>query len=567
VLFGYATAIDGDRKAKRKEQWEEAIAEKKSEIEKLEQAMVERTKRVLTTRFGTSDRGNDSALKKSVSGIWDAEINVDPETAQEETTIAAQKREQTTGDRLGRFIEYPVGHHSYPNPPSIPYLDPTKNHCLPPQSLWSKKVIRVLDNQMWTNKKTYNVELCMARLVLELCIASGLSELQGEHLESLPLPIRPYAALSKDEAKSLARQLELELITLHSFTGEVDPVRRGFLVPIPQYRNDYSERTEVFNSRLAGVLGSRKFLNSDTVATICADIMASIGRPDTQSVNHLLVAFTRFERHDLMKSTVSTIYDGHFRPNELTCATILRFYRQQKDEKRFMEYISLMRGKRGGLMLAKPHFKTFLHPEASRGRCIPAGSRIIQAVTPSPLTYLEMIMGLAQLVGIEKTWAFCNNLASYGWGLDFSCIYMLLFKSAVESATGLSQVLWAEAERLASFGHHLPKQLYALMIAIHKLENDKDRSWELFEDCLSQHPEQEFHILELVHERMKLIKRTRIAEKDVQQQTIDHLEEAFNQTIVTSEAETGPAIAQQETFDQHEEFNETIITANVAVVP
>jgi hypothetical protein len=393
---------------------------------------------------------------------------------------------------------------------------------------------------IWAKKKTYGVEICMARLVLDLCQAAGLLGLPEDQLESLPSSIRPYASLSSEEAQNLSQQLELELITLHSFKNlnEMSVVRRNFCVPLPQYRNEYSARTEQFNQGLARICSRKTYLSTQNVANICAHVLNSRGRPDIQSVNHLLVTFNRCQRNDLLKPTISLISDGHFRPNEITCASILRFYRQQNDEIRFMEYIALMRGEQGALMLARRHMKTIMNSEPSQGRIIPVGKKLLQGVTPSSLTLLEMIMGLAHFVGIEKTWTFCTNLGTLGWGFDYACIYMLLFRSSVESVSDICEEVWKEAEKLSALGYRLPKRLYALMIAIHKLENDQDRSWFVFEECIKQHPANELSLLVMVQERMRLIKQTRLAEKKVQQQVFDQLEaeEQFGPTAMPAQA-------------------------------
>jgi hypothetical protein len=179
--------------------------------------------------------------------------------------------------------------------------------------------------------------------------------------------------------------------------------------------------------------------------------------------------FNNKQRPDLVDMAFDWMLDARLRPNELTHCQFLRSYRSRHDEHKFMTYVSLMRGMKSGLMMAD-RMPDFLLPRM-QGRVFPiheGGSRMVQAASPSPLVFLEIIQGLINFCGIRRTWDVCQNFVAYGWGYSYACLRMLIHQSAVESAWDTGVRWWEEADKLVSQGYPIPASLYATMLAFYR---------------------------------------------------------------------------------------------------
>jgi hypothetical protein len=205
-------------------------------------------------------------------------------------------------------------------------------------------------------------------------------------------------------------------------------------------------------------------------------ILQSPASPNIDTCNLLLIIFNKQERHDLVDITFDWMVDTRLRPNEMTHVEFLRSYRRRNDEPRFMTYISLMRGMKSGLMMAD-RLPDFLLPRM-QGRVFPVhegGSRLVQAVAPSPLVFNQIILGLLNFCGVNRTWDVCQNFVEYGWGYSYNCLRTLIIRCAIESAWDAGLRWWAEADKIVSQGYPIPQALYTAMLAFYRIaEKNED---------------------------------------------------------------------------------------------
>ncbi|KAF2667932.1 hypothetical protein BT63DRAFT_415448 [Microthyrium microscopicum] len=564
MIFGYATAIDTVRRVQRRKQWEEAIAQKKKEVEAAEEAVAQRAQELLKARFGITVEdpalGNtkDSPLEalkslentdskiiqlasenevlevqfskvskdhasrnskeiQSGHSAIDALHSLEAELADAHDAVEAieRDRDSQSGNRLGSFSLY-RWKPEMPSAPNIPGREGVAVHNLPPQSPWARPRPRHLGPPArWTWKKLRTVEICTARLVLQLFQIAGFTDQPREIVESLPQSVQHYASLSRQQSDFALQQLELELFRLHSFVNDEDEplAHLQFDVPIPRFNPNHSFETKSL-LKLSSIFHEKGAITPSTIARISAELLASEEPPTIHTVNCIFTAFLRHKRLELTEPLVSMLFDANLRPNEITCSSVLRHYRRAGDGDQFMQYIKLMRGQDRGLMLAKPWFKTINNLHKSQGRCFMLGTnKVVQATVPSPLTFLEIVLGLVQFAGLDTAWKFSLDLMPFGWTLDFPCIYILMFQAGVDATYDYCHEIWRQADRLSIHGHSIPKRLYALAIAVHHMEDQPDRCLTLFKESSNLYPDSEIEMMEMARERIKLIKQYRLVNK------------------------------------------------------
>jgi hypothetical protein len=504
-LFGIATAIDGKNKKARKEQWDEAIANKKEEVVRLRQQVELRASGLVESNHAIST----STSTRTTDDDDDESLELNKAIAAVSQFLVA--RDNVTSRRLEQLLQFPWW--SSRKPPDIPSLSNIKRWSLPPQSPWAPEPRRRQMRTPWTPKKSYTVELSVARFVLKLFQAFELLGMQGQELDQMPRRLRPYAALTTEEAEDVLQQMELEqmdiMILDHAHVPSALKLER--FLPTYAIHLDDSLYENLTTMKIKSLSQTDDIISPWAIAHLADVLLSSNRAPGIYSINQILYSFVKSQQEQLVGPVIDLLNDGHYRPNEVTCACVLRYYRQTNDRASFMEYLGKMRASNGHLMTTnRPVYADAVDEDlkASQGRLVRfgnLGNKMAQAVHPSPITYLEMVTGMVQFVGLQKTWQFCQNLSEFGWGFDFACIYFLLFRAAVEGALVIALDLWRSAERLSSLGHVLPTRLQALMVSICEMENLDTDKLDIFRHGSATH---ELRIL--IDERTLLIKQFRI---------------------------------------------------------
>jgi hypothetical protein len=310
--------------------------------------------------------------------------------------------------------------------------------------------------------------------IMKLLRETELLGLSEEELSAIPQSLWDYASLSEDDFENALQKLEYNLISTHTLATSQYRPPPDIGLPVPRYGLEFHAEAHVLHQQLE--LLADKPLVWTRIGQLCAMMLQSPASPNIHTCNLLLTIFNKQERHDLIDVTFDWMVDARLRPNEMTHVEFLRSYRRRNDEPRFMTYISLMRGMHSGLMMAG-RLPGFLLPRL-QGRVFPVHegwSRNVQAVAPSPLVFNQIILGLLNFCGINKTWDVCQNFAEYGWGYSYGCLKTLIIRCAIESAWDAGLKWWAEADKIVSQGYPIPQSLYTAMLAFYRIaEKNED---------------------------------------------------------------------------------------------
>jgi hypothetical protein len=490
LLYGSALAAaayaDGLAKLRAKREFEEEVGAKREEVQHARQTTQEIAQRYLLNRLGITIDNDSEQFEEILKELEQLDQTEPPEMNEK----LQQRQEEAQLKRLLYYAPYLQVRRAKDIPTTIPFSY-WKN---PPQSPWASRSMRALaQNRAWVPKKIYRAELCAMRLTIELLLHSGLF---NKFSTDMPYYVQSYAKLSESELQQILTSIEVETIRINSLSHLVKPVHMDFGVLEPYYDPSSTNDTlmvQELNRKLFKILsewhaGGEGKLTTHATISICESILRSPVHPDTHTMNILLTMFSARNQDDLMDLVWDFATDVNLRPNEITLVQMLRSYNRRSNPQRFLLLVSQMRGRSGALMLANPEFPEDLI-EKTVGRVFPLypwstledTKLLVQAVTPSPLVFQEIIRGLLDFVGLDTTLTICKDLAEYGWGLSYDCIHMLLRKCAIESAWDTGVKVWRETEQLITQGHPIPADVYALMLAFCHLLKDKKLFKILFE--------------------------------------------------------------------------------------
>lgn len=465
AIFAAACAVDGGAKSQRRKQWDDAISKTKEEINAIEQSTNERAKSIIGSLDGAGEK------------------------LQEEVDSARLTLEDV--------ITWSPG--VYDKRPAVPVstIDSPNLDMLPPQSIYSGPNRRKQGSEiLYSNKKIYMTELAIARLVLHMFLAIDIDGKSGAELEALPESVRPFAFLSREEQRRAAEAIRMEI---HDYVNHLKPwesgVRRELPVPPPIYDQPRTPHGEVPALRLAKTFKTLfKDLENDKVdyqtlvVNICDHLLTSPVPPSLQAYNVLLLGFLeqkqRRTRFIMIEALVNLCREAYYRPNEFTCAGILRAYRLSDRPDKFAKFVSLMRAKGDALMLARPDVPI---NERSQGRLVRKGEKVLQAIYPSTMVYEEMILGVLKYVGFHAAIDIIRNLAAEAWGLDWNCLYSLMMDCVTRRAWEDGMMIWTQMKVLANKANgEMPTRIHGAKLALCKVCDRIEEFDEQFERAVAE---------------------------------------------------------------------------------
>nr|POE72183.1 hypothetical protein CFP56_12059 [Quercus suber] len=173
-------------------------------------------------------------------------------------------------------------------------------------------------------------------------------------------------------------------------------------------------------------------------------IPQEIAPPNLATYNTLLLGFENAEQRNVVGAVVASVRDVAARPNEVTHVCILRHYAATNNAYNFSDWVARMRGKNGGVALARPDINI---TDAGRSRLIPQEKnpeKIIQLPYPTPQVFGAIIEGTLKFAGFDTALRICEGMGGEGWGLCMSGMTPLLRECADERDWTSGLAVWHE---------------------------------------------------------------------------------------------------------------------------
>ena len=421
--------------------------------------------------------------------------------------------------------------------------DPHPEH-LPPQSLWSGPVRRLKAAQRgFTEKKLRLTELGVTMLVLQMFLAADIDSKSGAELEALPASVRPYASLSRPDQRQALSAVKAEVIDYVSLLmawdrGEARPLP----VPTPYYKQLEKHRHELIDDRLVTSFKelfedlNRGRINLQAAIINISNLLLTSPVPlALQPYNVLLIGFLQHNksvaRFSVIEALIKLGDEAKLRPNEFTCAAILRTYRMLDDRRMFAKFVALMRAQDNALMLARPNVRI---TDSSIGRLVRKGDKVLQAIGPSTTVYRELILGILRFMGFDTAIQIIRKLSTERWGLDWDCLHLLMMDCVVRRAWDDGMIVLEQMELLKHKAGSLPAKIQAMVLALCKVCDRFEEFNEKFEQALDCGHSRE-KILNLITRIFVAVERNADRKVSGVQSARDSLEQEEQPSVETTE--------------------------------
>ena len=179
---------------------------------------------------------------------------------------------------------------------------------------------------------------------------------------------------------------------------------------------DY-EQTTALNTSLRDLLMlMEKGMDSgDLISKICYNLLTARTPPNIHTYNMLLVHLCALKKDVPVKAVFYSMLESHIRPNEITHATLLRYFGRRGDSLGFSKYLDRMEGRDTGLALANP--KLSIHPMLweryqMHGRY---HHKIFEKARMNGQVYESLIVGAMRFFNHQLAMRYYRNMISEGW--------------------------------------------------------------------------------------------------------------------------------------------------------
>ncbi|KAL9100661.1 MAG: hypothetical protein Q9163_003988 [Psora crenata] len=329
----------------------------------------------------------------------------------------------------------------------------------------------VADAPSWTlsKKKLRTMEWSVLKLVLRLLLHSSR---QSRFHEPQPTANAVSRLLSRERVQWQGKVQDADRrLTLLFSEDEHSSIYANFPSPeAPRY--DYSspgkhdEELMESNVALQAVLGELAALSTDRISKVCAHLLLLRVAPNIHTYNLLLVRFCQLREDALVLAVLDSMRESHIRPNEITHATILRFFTITNDKEGFRLYIEQMSGLRQGLALAHP--ERDIHPVAvSRYRRFGLHKhKLAEKARMNSEVYSSAIVGLLKMFGRGEAMRYYGRMVNEGWKPTIETLTALL-QDCYDLADIVSGVkVWEYIQALRDKGTEIGKVAYECMLRL-----------------------------------------------------------------------------------------------------
>ncbi|KAI7362656.1 hypothetical protein KC354_g7097 [Hortaea werneckii] len=426
-IFAAAATFDAGVKQQRREQWDKAIAEVKQELGQPAERVTQDAK---STEL-------DAAIPSGSGDALDALAEVGNVFSEVEPYRQRAFWPANTGP-------------------------PLQIHRLPPESIYATDIRREQAAlRRWTPKKLEAVMLSIDALQLKIFYQMATqngSEWRAEASTAVPINYRDQMFMSAEELLAAFDSKSKDLARLKRSDPELNGWQRSEQdMPLCSYGQDdqglFHGTTRELNKSLQAIFkqhASSAITTPALLAKVAYNLSISAAPPNVHTYNTLLLGFSKAQQPTLVGSTIHSLRRTSMRPNEVTNSAILNHFTAQDDAEGFIKWIKLMRGKNGGLALARPDIRINeagadrLIRDEERGR----PDRVIQLPYPTPNVFSAIIRGMLKFSGFDTALGICERMGQEGWGLCMSGLTPLLKDCARHGDWESGLAVWDQIQAL-----------------------------------------------------------------------------------------------------------------------
>ena len=284
------------------------------------------------------------------------------------------------------------------------------------------------------------------------------------------------------------------LTGLHRTTTQNEEYYLNYESPgLPRYvHNSFNayEMNKTFNSSLDALLQEfeREKDMIPAMTKVCYHLLKSDSPPTIETYNMLLLRFCELENTQLVIVVLKSIRESHTRANEITHATLLRFFDQNGLSFAFREYLTRMEGYHGGLSLLKPspHLKPIV--SSSIYRFGNGDSKIARKARMNSEVYMTLIPGALRWLNERFAMHYYQKMIREGWQPTTELLVAILRHCCYRSEWSDGLAVWHKIKRLwgQQIGHQVSTLAYQWMLCLCQVCKEFQRYDEVLEDGVEQ---------------------------------------------------------------------------------
>jgi len=417
-IFATAAVADAKVKDDRRKKWDTAIAEAKNELNGFDQ----RESRAAELA-GPSNQGAGRVLDEERTE-WGEVLKLRPEDLNDRwsltnmglTVLPPGLHKQLSQNQIEQIL---TRNHLLEILESGWKVHPTRKGAVrkghnPPNSIDAEATTRA--PQSLSTKKLRTLELSVAKLVLRF-----LAQSPSEHVKKHRKGEIPHRTL-REPAPTTLHTLLLKIAEMNRhlqrlMKNEESTGENALGWPAsPAYErsNPSSDDQERLNNAVRIIFQEQvhtKNLDS-MMEKICLQLLLTTSPPDVTTYNLLIVHLTRLKQNEMVRMVLDSFNESHMRPNEITISATLKFYTVSNDRKSFGRYVDRMRGRDGGLALARPDIRI---TTAGLGRLVCKDEKVIQKAPRNRHIFGALIHGTLKFFGTSIAMRVYLQMIGAGW--------------------------------------------------------------------------------------------------------------------------------------------------------
>lgn len=147
----------------------------------------------------------------------------------------------------------------------------------------------------------------------------------------------------------------------------------------------------------------------------CEILLSSTTAPNVHAFNMLLVRLCQVQDHDLVSIVIKSMQETHMRPNEITHATLLRYFTLQGNRTAFSCYLDQMHGLRNGLAIIDKRRPINPLVERQTRAFGEGGKKIAILARKNQEVYTALIVGILRFYEPKDAMFWYRGMISEGW--------------------------------------------------------------------------------------------------------------------------------------------------------
>ena len=480
-IFAIAAVADAKGKDARRQKWDEAIAEAKSDLEALERKRQSRID-ASSVEVATNE---EAAPTDQMS--W-------PELF----SRAVEEKKMRAALGVDGLKGFPLDLLENLSASEIEQLLPEAVCGDSETDLWRGWKSDRYFYHGFPTKKLKTFELSMSKLVLRFLLES--EERRNATLEQPDTPRVTAQETSFRYREELAKRIADIDIRLSALT-RIYRWPRTSVDPESPNRPQYIERfrNEKLNTALRTMFlaSEEERADIDTLTSrICYNLLVSSTPPNIYTYNMLIVVLCRLRQHGLVRAVLESMRECHVPPNAITISAALRFYSATNDRSGFERYVKLVGSRNCVLDLGQPAtsivfrrsdvlprylFKRrrLVQTEDSTGHHVDLAAAeqdacmlVIQKAPRDQAVLEELFCGTLKFFGLAQARYCYKALVEEGWEVNVRILTVMLKRCTREKNWRLGRRVWQQLHDLAL---QATKRAYFWMLHLcHACQKDRE---------------------------------------------------------------------------------------------